>query len=338
MLALTRRGSSVELTEVPDPVPLSHEALVRVNTLALTHRDLLDLTGRGAWPRASAGLGDAPNVPEGTVPGRDFAGELVRYPAVINPTATLGAVLSARLVGTVQRGAWAELVAVPYTQLAGLPDNVADVQGSALPTAGLAALRALELGGFLVGKEVLVTGARGAVGRLACQLANLAGAHVRAFVRPGEQAPRSYRPLDGIPGAEFVTEHLLCRPDLIIDTVGGDILGEAIESLEPQGLLVTVATPAMDGRVSFRTWRRDRSVGARIQFLDDLDEVTAHDRLHADLVRLVRLVAEFKLDVGVEVERPWQEAAEVIAAVRERQIKGRAVLRVTTRGLRPNRG
>lgn len=326
MLALTRSGSSVVLREVPDPVPLSHEAIVRVNTFAVTHRDLLDLAG--AWP--TAGFAEE-NVAEGAVPGRDFAGTLVKYPAAINPTATLGAVLTARVVGTVPRGAWAELVAVPYTRLAGLPDNVGDVFGSTLPTPGLAALRALELGGFLVGKEVLVTGARGAVGRLACQLAYLAGAHVRAFVRPGE---RRRHPLPPVPGAEIVSDHLLCRPDLIIDTVGGQILGEAIESLEPGGLLVTVATPTRDEQIGFRTWRRDRSAGARIVFLDDLDEVTAHDTLHADLVRLVRLVAEVKLDLGVEVERPWQEAADVLDAVRERRIRGRAVLRVQMRSER----
>jgi NADPH2:quinone reductase len=320
MLALAKKGTSVALTEVPDPVPLSHEAIVRVNTFCLNHRELLEL-------EKPPDRSDYRDLREGDVVGSDFAGTLVEYPAVINPTAQMAAVLTARVVGTVRRGAWAELVAVPYSRLAGLPDNVADVQASALPTAGLAALRALELGGFLVGKEVLVTGARGGVGRLACQLASLAGAHVRAFVRPGERAPRSHRPLDAVPGAEIVSEHLLCRPDLIIDTVGGDVLGEAIESLEPRGLLVSVATPHLDGRISFRTWRRDRSVGARIQVLDDVDEVTAHDTLHADLVRLVRLVAEFKLDVGVEVERSWQDAAEVIAAVRERRIKGRAVLR-----------
>lgn len=51
MLALTRSGSSVVLREVPDPVPLSHEAVVRVNAFAVTHRDLPDLAG--AWPTDS---------------------------------------------------------------------------------------------------------------------------------------------------------------------------------------------------------------------------------------------------------------------------------------------
>ena len=317
MLALVKAGSSASLRRVPDPVPQSHEALVRVNTFALTHRDLIDLVD-------PTGFRD---VPYGTVVGRDFAGSVVEYPAAITPTAKMGAVQGARLVGTVRAGAWAELVAVPYTRLAGLPDNVADVQGSTLPTPGLAALRALQHGGFLVGKEVLVTGARGAVGRLACQLAHLAGAHVVAYVRPGERAPRSHRPLDQVPGADRVTEQLPGRFDLIIETVGGETFGEAIESLEPGGLLVAVATPELRGRVSFRTWRVDRSAGARIQFLDEYDDVTAADAIHTDLKRLVELVATFKLDVGVAVEESWRNAAAVIEAVQERRIKGRVVFR-----------
>lgn len=290
---------------------------MRVNTFCLNRRELLDLA----------------KLPDGSVPGSDFAGTLREYPAVIGDTAKLRAVQGARVVGTVRQRAWAELVAVPYTRLAGIPHNVADVQASTLPTAGLAALRSLEIGGFLVGKRVLVTGARGAVGRLTCQLAHLAGAHVTAFVRPEERAPRSYRPLDQVPGADLVTEHLPGRFDLVIDTVGGEILGEAIEWLEPQGVLVAVATPELDGRVSFRTWRADHSAGVRIQFLDEFDEVTAHDRIHTDLMRLLELVSTFKLDVGVGLEEPWQNAPEVIQAVLDGRITGRAVLRVRTVGL-----
>ena len=305
MLALLKTGSSVALRTVPDPVPLSHEAIVRVNTFALNRRELLNLA----------------ELPDGSPTGSDFAGTLVEYPAVITETAKMTAARGTRVVGTVRRGAWAELVAVPYTRLALIPDAVSDVQACTLPTPGLAALRSLEHGGFLVGKQVLVTGARGSVGRLACQLAQLAGAHVVALVRPEERA-------DLVPGAERVEGRLLGHYDLVIDTVGGEVLGEAIESLEPRGVLVAVATPDRHGQVSFRAKRADRSAGARIQFLDDLDEVTAHDSIHTDLKRLVELVAGVKLDVGVGVEEPWQNAAAVIQGVLENRIEGRVVLRV----------
>ena len=59
-------------------------------------------------------------------------------------------------------------------------------QAATLPVAGLTALRALELGGFVLGKRVAVTGASGGVGRFAIQLAKLAGAHVTAIARRTE--------------------------------------------------------------------------------------------------------------------------------------------------------
>ena len=52
--------------------------------------------------------------------------------------------------------------------------------------AGLTALRSLEIGGYVVGKRVLITGASGGVGRFAIQLAKLAGAHVTAIARRTE--------------------------------------------------------------------------------------------------------------------------------------------------------
>ena len=67
--------------------------------------------------------------------------------------------------------------------LAELPDGVSFEQASTLPVAGLTAFRALELGGFVLGRRVLVTGASGGVGRFAIQLAKLGGAHVTAVAR-----------------------------------------------------------------------------------------------------------------------------------------------------------
>ncbi len=47
--------------------------------------------------------------------------------------------------------------------------------GATLPVAGLTALHALRQGGLLLGRKVLVDGASGGVGHLACQLAVAAG-------------------------------------------------------------------------------------------------------------------------------------------------------------------
>ena len=88
--------------------------------------------------------------------------------------------------------AWSTLfapAATSTTRLAAIPDGVTDAQAATLPTAGMTALRALEVAGLVLGKRVLVTGATGGVGRITIQLARESGAHVTAWCatprRPG---------------------------------------------------------------------------------------------------------------------------------------------------------
>ena len=70
------------------------------------------------------------------------------------------------MTGLVRSGAWAQLAAVPADRMAPVPPQVSDAQAAALPTAGLTALRVLEVAGLVLAKRVLVTGATGGVGRL----------------------------------------------------------------------------------------------------------------------------------------------------------------------------
>ncbi len=86
-----------------------------------------------------------------------------------------------RVVGVVWESTWAEQVAAPCTWVAELPDNMPFAQAAALPIARLTAPQTLRIGGLLLGR-VLITGASGSVGRLAVQLAHLAGADVTAIV------------------------------------------------------------------------------------------------------------------------------------------------------------
>jgi NADPH:quinone reductase len=80
-------------------------------------------------------------------------------------------------------GTAAEYTVVPLKLVVQLPENVPLEQGACLGIPGITAHRAVNVGGSINGKTVLVQGGAGAVGACAVQLAHQAGARVIATCR-----------------------------------------------------------------------------------------------------------------------------------------------------------
>ena len=175
-------------------------------------------------------------------PGWDFVG-------VVETAAADGSgpIPGTRVVGLLPSGAWAERVNCRTHAVAALPDAVGDAEAATLPVAGLTALHALRQGGLLLGRKVLVDGASGGVGHLACQLATSAGALVWGHVRREEHLGSVAEWCSGgvVVGRELAADKPHGPFWLILNSLGGSALGAALGMLQPGGTCVTFGVSAV---------------------------------------------------------------------------------------------
>ena len=257
-------------------------------------------------------------------PGWDFAG-VVETAAVDGSGPKPGT----RVVGILPSGAWAERVNCRSHAVAALPASVTDAAAATLPVAGLTAWHALRQGGMLLGRKVLVDGASGGVGHLACQLANAAGALVWGHVRRREHEKAV---ADWCGGRVVVGPDLTAANEhgpywLILDSVGGAALAAALGMLQPNGTCVTFgATDAGTATVESRGFFG--SGGARLYGLTLFHELMSVERAGIGLGILADLIAAKKLRPQIAVEAPWSEIGDIARRLIERDFIGKAVLHI----------
>ena len=305
MRALVAGASGVSLAEAPDAQAGPSEALVEVRAVSLNRGEVRRLPARAA----------------GTIPGWDVAG-VVRRAGADGPRE------GERVVGLVGEGAWAELAAVPTDRIAVLPDQVSFEAAATLPVAGLTALRALEVGGPLLGRRVLITGAAGGVGRFAIQLARRAGAHVTAVVRDAERG-QGLREL----GADDLITELAPEGepfDLILESVGGASLAAALTRTARQATVVAFGNSSGE-QTAIDIGRFYNRGGVRVYGLRVFDELALHGSGARDLQLLVTEVAAGRLDPQIALTASWRDPDAALAALLDRRVAGKAVLRIDQR-------
>ncbi|MFI0451566.1 zinc-binding dehydrogenase [Actinomadura sp. 6N118] len=290
----------VEFAQDAQPVPAPDEALIRVEAFAPN--------------RGETFLLEKPRP--GLLPGKDVAGLVVQAAADGS-----GPAAGTRVVGHPPEGGWAEYVAVPTHSLAVLPDEIGALQAAALPLAGITALRLLRTAGVLMGRRVLLTGASGGVGHYVTELAAAAGAEVTAVTATPERGAR----LQEL-GAVAVVQNVADAQgpfDVVLESTGGGGLPVALAKLAAAGTLIWFGQAS---RTSVTLDFFDFFAGpenAAIRHFHYAGAPYGHD-----LATLVRLVARGRLHPEIGRTAAWSQTAEVLVDLRERRIRGKAVLTI----------
>src|ERR1051326_3599495 len=286
LVATGNAASPLELREVDEPHPAPDEAVVEVKNVSINRGELRLLGAR----------------PAGWRPGQDVAG------TIIQPAKDGGPPAGTRVVALLDQAGWAQRVAAPMSRIGQLPNNVSFQQAATLPVAGLTALRALRLGGMLLGRKVLVTGASGGVGHLAVQLAERSGANVT-----GTTSRSDPNTLEG----PF---------DLILESVGGESLTRSLRLVGRDGVVVLFGnSTGQDSSLGFGNFAGHAHARLYAFFVYESGEPPTFG---SDLALLAAEIGAGRLKPQVGVEASWRDPLGALEALRERRLEGKAVLSV----------
>jgi NADPH:quinone reductase len=225
--------------ELAKPQPAKDKVLVRITAAGVTPLDHTILTG--GLPRAKAPL----------VLGNEGVG-------VIEDAGNSGLAVGARVMftgpyGVRESGTWQEWLLTRPEDLALVPDEIEDAVAASLPVAYLTAQITLTLAGFKPGKTVLAPAIGGSVGNAVFQLARAQGAGT--VISTAGSAAKAARARElGFDNVIDLTAEGLADgvrritagkgADIVIDSVGGVVTGEALSSLGPDGVLITLGYSA----------------------------------------------------------------------------------------------
>ncbi len=307
----------LEAREVPAPEIAADQVLIRIKATAVAKGDWLIAKGLPYIARPSYGFFE----PKQAVAGLEMAGIVEAV-----GTEVTGFAPGDEVFGW-GKGALAELMAVPASQLVHKPAAITFEQAAAVPISGFTALQAVrDAGGAGPGQRVLVIGASGGVGSFAVQIAKALGAEVTGVA--------STRNLDLLRelGADAVIDYTRegitdsGRPyDVIIDIAGNRPLPELRRALTPKGTLVIVGGSGGNATMGFGRTIRAALLSPFVgQTLRPLISSPNRD----DLAALAELIEAGQLTPRVGTTFPLARAAEAIEHVGAGRSHGKTVVTV----------
>ncbi|HMC26030.1 MAG TPA: NADP-dependent oxidoreductase [Candidatus Udaeobacter sp.] len=291
----------VEIADVDRPKPGAGQVLVKVKAAAVNPVDWKIREGLGEMfglkPPLILGCEVAGTVEtvgdnvEDFSPGHDVYGYLGAY-----------------------SGGYAEYVAAPASEFVRKPKQINFDAAAAVPVGALTASQGIfDHGKLTSGQRILITGASGAVGSMAVQLANVIGAHVI-----GTGSGRNEEFVRGLGADEFIDykkgkfEEEVSDVDVVFDTVGSETQDGAFRTLKRGGVLVSTVNPPSEEKA-----KQFGVKGAMVMVTPKPDQ----------LAEINRLVETGKLKVRVAKVLPLAEVKKAHQLSASGHVDGKIILR-----------
>ncbi|MBK1886636.1 quinone oxidoreductase family protein [Marinobacter sp. DY40_1A1] len=296
---------SLQVIDLPRPVPGAGEVLVEVRAAGLNPSDLKNVLGR------------FPYTTTPRIPGRDFSGVVVEGPEELLGQAVWGG--TGKDFSFTRDGCHAQYVVVPANAVAPKPESLSFAQAATFGVPYITAWDALERSQVKAGTRFLIIGA-GAVARAAQALSKARGANVVMAARRAdvvqELIAKGVEAFE-LPEAEQLPEQALAHfqqqaPEVIFDTTGY-WLPAAVNTLAAFGRIAVIAAP-VDGLISMpilALYRRGGSVIGINSLLYSLEEcATMFEQIGAAFEGALPIPEDF-------TEMPLSEAVAAYHKVNE---------------------
>lgn len=313
-------AESLELVEIPDPVPGPGEVVLDVRAAALNFPDTLVIEGKYQMQP------DLPFIPGGEAAGVVAAvGEGVAADQIGSPFIAMGLV-----------GAFAEKWKVPAQTLMAKPEQLSFEEAAAFGlTYGTSYYALKQRANLQPGETLLVLGAAGGVGSSAVEIGKAMGARVIAAASTDEKLEFATA-MGADEGINYSTEDLRARlkeitggsgVDVVYDPVGGDLSEPALRSTAWNGRFLVIgfaAGPIPQIPLNLMLLKGISVVGVFWGSWSTKDPKASMQ----NFAELFAMVGDGKLHPRVTDVYPLEDFEAAFGALTGRRARGKVVLRV----------
>jgi NADPH:quinone reductase-like Zn-dependent oxidoreductase len=297
--------SILEYTDIERPEPKAGEVLVKVRAAAVNPAD---------W-KVRDGMGESLGFKLPLILGGDIAGTVEAVGDGVENFQQGDAVYGVTLASL--SGGYAEYAVAKADAIAPKLESLSFEEAAAIPIGALTAWQAMfDVAHLRSGQRILITGASGAVGSMAVQIAKAKGAFVIGTASgKNEQFVRDLGADEFVDYTQQPFESVVKDVDVAFDTVGSDTLERAFQTLKQGGFLVSSAeTPSAQKAKEF-------GVEAAWFFCQQSAQ---------QLAQINQLIDEGKLKIYVGTVLPLAEAQKALELSQGGRTRGKIVLQVGT--------